>query len=169
MPPLPLRWVLIRDPQEKSSRRKPCAVVCNRSPRRSGRGHICWLVRGWGRWKPPFREARQWLGFETQRQWSEKAIPVGPRSGAVLGLYSLVTLFAHRYMAKKGADAALSAQRGLVGEEAPDLLRCALAVVTAVFVKVDPSGKRTEHRGGRYPRSCSPRSENLVSKPRDQY
>ena len=45
-----------------------------------------------------FQEARQRLGFETQRHWSGKAIR---RSApALLGLFSLVTLFAHRPMSE---------------------------------------------------------------------
>ena len=43
-----------------------------------------------------FQEARRHLGFETQRQWSEMAI--GRTTPALLGLFSLVTLFAHRRM-----------------------------------------------------------------------
>jgi len=45
----------------------------------------------------------QRLGFETQRQWSELAIR--RTAPALLGLFSLVTLFAHQHMAK-GADSA---------------------------------------------------------------
>jgi len=47
-----------------------------------------------------FQEVRQRLGFETQRQWSEKAIQ--RTAPALLGLFSLVTLFAHRRMAQEG-------------------------------------------------------------------
>lgn len=39
-----------------------------------------------------FQEVRQHLGFETQRQWSEMAIQ--RTAPALLGLFSLVTLFA---------------------------------------------------------------------------
>jgi hypothetical protein len=48
-----------------------------------------------------FQEVRQRLGFETRRQWSELAIR--RTAPALLGLFSLVTLFAHQHMAK-GAD-----------------------------------------------------------------
>jgi hypothetical protein len=45
-----------------------------------------------------FQEVRQRLGFKTRWHWSEKA----PRriAPALLGLFSLVTLLAHRYMAE---------------------------------------------------------------------
>ena len=40
-----------------------------------------------------FQEARRHLGFETQRQWSEMAIR--RTTPALLGLFSLIALFAH--------------------------------------------------------------------------
>src|SRR4051794_15534593 len=43
-----------------------------------------------------FQEVRRHLGFETQRQWSDLAIR--RTTPALLGLFSLVTLFAHRQM-----------------------------------------------------------------------
>ena len=49
-----------------------------------------------------FQEVRQRLGFETQRHWSELA--VRRTAPALLGLFSLVTLFAHQYMAYKSAN-----------------------------------------------------------------
>jgi hypothetical protein len=49
-----------------------------------------------------FQEVRnQRLGFETQRHWSDMAIR--RTAPAVLGLFSLVTLLAHRRMAKGAA------------------------------------------------------------------
>jgi hypothetical protein len=46
-----------------------------------------------------FQEVRRHLGFETQRQWSELAIR-RTTTPALLGLFSLVTLFAHQRMRK---------------------------------------------------------------------
>ena len=43
-----------------------------------------------------FQEMRRHLGFETQRQCSEMAI--GRTTPALLGLFSVITLFAHRQM-----------------------------------------------------------------------
>lgn len=45
-----------------------------------------------------FQEARQRLGFETQRHWSAKAIQ--RTAPAMLALFSVVTLLAHQYMAE---------------------------------------------------------------------
>ena len=49
--------------------------------------------------KATFQEVRQRLGFETQRHWSELA--VRRTAPVLLGLFSMVTLFAHQYMANK--------------------------------------------------------------------
>ena len=43
-----------------------------------------------------FQEVRRHLGFETQRQWSDSAIR--RTTPALLGLFSLATLFAHGRM-----------------------------------------------------------------------
>jgi hypothetical protein len=43
-----------------------------------------------------FQEVRKHLGFETQRQWSDMAIR--RTTPALLGLFSMITLFAHRQM-----------------------------------------------------------------------
>jgi hypothetical protein len=45
-----------------------------------------------------FQEARQRLEFETQRHWSDLAIQ--RTAPALLGLFSLVTLFAHQRMSE---------------------------------------------------------------------
>jgi hypothetical protein len=65
-----------------------------------------------------FQEARQRLGFETQRHWSEKAIQ--RTAPVLLGLFSVVTLFAHQHMAEGGAGRPTN---GLVRQEPSDLLR----------------------------------------------
>ena len=52
-----------------------------------------WFVRRW-RTETTFEEARRHLGVETQRQWSDLAIL--RTTPALLGLFSLVTLWATR-------------------------------------------------------------------------
>jgi hypothetical protein len=96
LPAVPLRWVLIRDPRGEF---RTQALVCtdlSAEPERI----ISWFVRRW-QMEATFQEVRQRLGFETQRQWSEKAIR--RTAPALLGLFSLVTLFAHRQMAQEGS------------------------------------------------------------------
>jgi DDE superfamily endonuclease len=96
LPAVPLRWVLIRDPQGEF---KTQALLCTdlaTEPERI----ISWFVRRW-QMEATFQEVRQHLGFETQRQWSEKAIR--RTAPALLALFSLVTLFAHRRIAQEGS------------------------------------------------------------------
>jgi hypothetical protein len=63
---------------------------------------ISWFVKRW-QMEATFQEVRQRLGFETQRHWSDLALQ---RTALVfLALFSMVTLFAHRYMANNCANA----------------------------------------------------------------
>jgi hypothetical protein len=97
LPAVPLRWVLIRDPQEEEFDTQ--ALLCtdlDAEPERI----ISWFVRRW-QMESTFHEVRQRLGFETQRHWSEQAIR--RTAPALLGLFSLVALFAHPQMAR-GAE-----------------------------------------------------------------
>jgi DDE superfamily endonuclease len=98
LPPVPLRWVLIRDPKEEFETQALLCTDLHTDPERI----IDWFVRRW-RMEATFQEVRQRLGFETQRQWSELAIR--RTAPALLGLFSLVTLLAHQHMTK-GADSA---------------------------------------------------------------
>ena len=56
---------------------------------------LCWFVMRW-QLEVTFQEMRRHLGFETQRQWSDLAIR--RTTPALLGLFSLVTMFAHPRM-----------------------------------------------------------------------
>jgi hypothetical protein len=98
LPPVPLRWVLIRDPEEEFETQALLCTDLHTDPERI----IGWFVRRW-RMEATFQEVRQRLGFETQRQWSELAIR--RTAPALLGLFSLVTLLAHQHMTN-GADSA---------------------------------------------------------------
>ena len=57
--------------------------------------------------EPTFQEARRHLGFETQRQWSDRAIH--RTTPLLLGLFSLVTLWAADQAARAGNLAVLGA------------------------------------------------------------
>jgi DDE superfamily endonuclease len=93
VPAVPLRWVLIRDPQEEFETQALLCTDLAAEPEQI----ISWFVRRW-QMETTFQEVRQRLGFETQRQWSEKALR--RTAPALLGLFSLVTLLAHRHMAE---------------------------------------------------------------------
>ncbi len=90
MPPLPIRWVLIRDPQGKF---KSQALLCtdqNQEPEQI----LKWFMMRW-QLEVTFHEVRDHLGVETQRQWSDWAIV--RTTPALLGLFSLVTLLANTH------------------------------------------------------------------------
>ncbi len=88
---VPLRWVLVRDPQAEF---KTQALLCT-DLRADPQKIVCWFVMRW-QLEVTFQEVRRHLGFETQRQWSDLAIQ--RTTPALLGLFSLVTLFAHGRM-----------------------------------------------------------------------
>ena len=58
-----------------------------------------WFVRRW-RTETTFEEARRHLGVESQRQWSDLAIL--RTTPALLGLFSLVTLWADQLATERG-------------------------------------------------------------------
>ena len=91
LPPVPLRWVLIRDPQGHFATQ---ALLCT-DPAADPAQILAWFVQRW-QLEVTFEEARRHLGLETQRQWSETAIR--RTTPALLGLFSLVTLLAHPRM-----------------------------------------------------------------------
>jgi hypothetical protein len=89
--PVPLRWVLVRDPRGRFATQ---ALLCT-DPTVAPAQVLAWFVRRW-QVEVTFQEARRHLGVETQRQWSEAAIR--RTTPALLGLFSLVTLLAHPRM-----------------------------------------------------------------------
>jgi len=88
-PPVPIRWVLIRDPKGKF---KTQALLCTDLAVKPIQ-IVKWFVLRW-QLEVTFREVRVHLGVETQRQWSDLAI--ARTTPALLGLFSLVTVLAHR-------------------------------------------------------------------------
>jgi hypothetical protein len=95
LPPVPLRWVLIRDPHGKFATQ---ALLCT-DPAADPAQILAWFIQRW-QLEVTFEEARRHLGVETQRQWSEAAIR--RTTPVLLGLFSLVTLLAHRQMPDPG-------------------------------------------------------------------
>jgi len=88
MPPLAIRWVLIRDPKGEF---RPQALLCT-DLNADAVQIVKWFVMRW-QLEITFQEVRTHLGVETQRQWSDWAIK--RTTPALLGLFSLVTLLAH--------------------------------------------------------------------------
>jgi DDE superfamily endonuclease len=87
LPPVCLRWVLLRDPLGQFD---PQALLST-DPTVVPAQIITWFVARWSL-EVTFHEVRAHLGLETQRQWSDLAIL--RTTPALLGLFSLVTLFA---------------------------------------------------------------------------
>ena len=88
-PVLPIRWVLLRDPQHRFD---PQALLCT-DPAREPLQIVRWFVQRW-QVEVTFREVRDHLGVETQRQWSDRAI--ARATPCLLALFSIVTLLAAR-------------------------------------------------------------------------
>jgi hypothetical protein len=89
--PLPLRWVLVRDPLAQLRPTAFLSTDLTLSPEQILRYFM-------GRWgvEVTFQEVRAHLGVETQRQWSPLAIK--RTTPALLGLFSFVTILADRLM-----------------------------------------------------------------------
>ncbi|HEX9838737.1 MAG TPA: transposase [Anaerolineales bacterium] len=87
-PPLPIRWVIVRDPKQIF---KTQALLCT-ALRVSAEQIVHWFVRHW-QVEVTFHEVRTHLGVETQRQWADLSIlRITP---ALFGLFSVVTLLAN--------------------------------------------------------------------------
>jgi hypothetical protein len=91
LPPVAIRWVLVRDPEGQF---RSQAVLCT-DPKADPVQILAWFVMRWPV-EVTFHEVRTHLGVETQRQWSDLAIL--RTTPALLGLFSLVTIFAHQLL-----------------------------------------------------------------------
>ena len=88
LPPVPIRWVVIRDPQNKF---RPQALLST-DLALSSTQIVTSFVHRW-QVEVTFQEVRTHLGGETQRQWADQAI--ARTTPTWLGLFSVVTLLAH--------------------------------------------------------------------------
>lgn len=94
-PAVPIRWVLIRDPEGVLV---PIALLCT-DQKLSLQDIVAYFVRRWSV-EVTFQEVRAHLGVETQRQWSDLAI--ARTTPILLALFSLVTLLADRLYQRGG-------------------------------------------------------------------
>jgi hypothetical protein len=94
LPAVAVRWVLIRDPEERFATQALLCTDLTVPPEQI----IAWFVQRW-QLETTFEEVRRHLGVETQRQWTAKAI--GRTTPALLGLFSLVTLLAHPHLSER--------------------------------------------------------------------
>ncbi len=86
-PVVPIRWVLIRDPQGDFDTQ----ALLSTALELSALAIISSFVRRW-QVEVTFEEARAYVGLETQRQWNDRAI--ARTTPSLLALYSIVTLMA---------------------------------------------------------------------------
>ncbi|HZR40552.1 MAG TPA: transposase [Ktedonobacteraceae bacterium] len=91
-PPVPIRWVRLRDPQGVF---EPRALLCT-DQQADAVQIVEWFVLRWAL-EVTFHEVRTHLGVETQRQWSDLAIL--RTTPALLGCFSLVSIFAKLLLA----------------------------------------------------------------------
>ena len=91
VPPVAIRWVLIRDPEGIY---EPMALLCTDQQAQAVQ-IVSWFVLRWTV-EVTFHEVRDHVGVETQRQWSDAAIV--RTTPALLGLFSLVTIFAQQLL-----------------------------------------------------------------------
>jgi DDE superfamily endonuclease len=89
LPPVPMRWVLIRDPAQRFD---PQALLCT-DLAQSPLTIVSWFVRRW-QVEVTFQEVRKNLGVETQRQWADQAI--ARTTPCLLAVFSMVALLADR-------------------------------------------------------------------------
>ena len=94
LPPVPIRWLLIRDPHHTFAPQALLSTHLCLSPRQI----LTFFMQRWAV-ETTFEEARAHLGMETQRQWNDRAI--ARTTPVLLALFSLVTLIAHRWVKKR--------------------------------------------------------------------
>ena len=70
---------------------KPTALFCS-APTVSSKQIILWFIARWNI-EVTFEEGRAFLGFETQRHWSVRAVE--RTTPCLMGLFSLVVVMAH--------------------------------------------------------------------------
>ena len=113
-PPVPLRWVLVRDPQGEFT---PQALLCT-DPSADPTQILEWFVLRW-QLEVTLQEVRAHLGVETQRQWSDQAI--ARTTPILMGLFSWTTLAAHLLRQQRALGPSHS---GLVRQAVADLRGC---------------------------------------------
>jgi hypothetical protein len=160
---LSVRWVLTRDPAGRAETR---VFVCS-DPKRSASEILTWYAMRWAV-EVTFQETRRHLGFETQRQWSDRAIH--RTTPLLLGMFSLVTLWA-------AGLAAATEKLGVLGaawykKPDPTFSDCLAAVrrilwaeeaVSPILWRDDYPTWRTRARTAEKPRPLQQRLAELMS------
>jgi hypothetical protein len=102
VPPVPIRWVLVVDPEGELDPLPLMSIDFNMSPEKI----IALFIQRWNL-EVTFEEVREHLGVETQRQWSDKAI--ARTTPILMGLYTIVCLIANRLHKERPIEVAQTA------------------------------------------------------------
>jgi DDE superfamily endonuclease len=94
LPAVPIRWVIVRDPLQQFKTQALLCTDLNVAPVQI----VEWFIQRW-QLEVTHRDVREYLGVETQRQWSDPAI--ARTTPALFGLYALITVLAH-HLAQRG-------------------------------------------------------------------
>jgi len=100
--PLPIRWVLVIDPEGELDPVPLMSTDLSISPEKT----ITLYIQRWNL-EVTFEEVREHLGAETQRQWSDKAI--ARTIPILLGLYTMVCLICNRLQEERPIKVAQTA------------------------------------------------------------
>ena len=84
LPPIPIRWLLVRDPSGELDPQAFLATDLNAKPQ----DILAWFVSRW-QVEVTFEEVRAHLGVETQRQWSDHSAHDAGSAGNVLSRHSV--------------------------------------------------------------------------------
>jgi hypothetical protein len=141
LPVVPIRWVLIRDPENRFA---PQALLCT-DPLRDPAQIVGWFVQRW-QVEVTFQEARAHLGVETQRQWSDKAI--ARTTPCLLALFSIVSLLADRLPKRERQRVTTTAWYAKPSPTFSDALAAVRRTIwrEQAFLTSPRRGKRTKQR-----------------------
>lgn len=123
MPPVQIKWVLIRD---EHSQKEPAALLSTNLGL-SEEQIISYFIRRWSM-EVTFEETRAHLGVETQRQWADKAIACTTPS--LMALFSIVALWADQLWQKQRLHAT---QTAWYKKELPTFSDCLGAVRMSIW------------------------------------
>lgn len=141
--PVPIRWVLVVDPEGELDPLPLMSTDINLSPEKI----IGLYVQRWNL-EVTFEEVREHLGVETQRQWSDKAI--ARTTPILLNLYTIVCLIANRLQEERPIEVAQTAWYEKTDATFSDLLKAVRKILwkdNLFFRKHDFEAFRENNKG----------------------